>query len=102
MIVPNPIGQVGLWPWLSQFEQDSEKRGVAVAGLWTQGKMVLVDNRLTLTDYGLRPEDPMVYIQTDAPINPGNSGGPLVDTKGWVVPQTITPTLASGLGLSQD
>jgi serine protease Do len=33
----------------------------------------------------LRPEDPMIYIQTDAPINPGNSGGPLVDTSGRVV-----------------
>lgn len=33
----------------------------------------------------LRPEDPMIYIQTDAPINPGNSGGPLVDTKGQVI-----------------
>lgn len=32
-----------------------------------------------------RPEDPVVYIQTDAPINPGNSGGPLVDTEGRVV-----------------
>jgi serine protease Do len=31
------------------------------------------------------PEDPMVYVQTDAPINPGNSGGPLVDTAGRVV-----------------
>jgi serine protease Do len=31
------------------------------------------------------PEDPMVYVQTDAPINPGNSGGPLVDTTGHVV-----------------
>jgi serine protease Do len=30
----------------------------------------------------LRPEDPMIYIQTDAPINPGNSGGPLVDARG--------------------
>ncbi|HSE41184.1 MAG TPA: trypsin-like peptidase domain-containing protein [Acidobacteriota bacterium] len=30
----------------------------------------------------LRTEDPMIYIQTDAPINPGNSGGPLVDTEG--------------------
>ena len=29
-----------------------------------------------------QPEDPMVYIQTDAPINPGNSGGPLVNAKG--------------------
>jgi serine protease Do len=31
------------------------------------------------------PDDPMVYVQTDAPINPGNSGGPLVDTAGRVV-----------------
>jgi serine protease Do len=33
----------------------------------------------------LRPEDPMIYLQTDAPINPGNSGGPLVDTEGRLV-----------------
>ena len=33
----------------------------------------------------LRPEDPMIYVQTDAPINPGNSGGPLVDASGRLV-----------------
>ncbi|MBY0506280.1 MAG: trypsin-like peptidase domain-containing protein [Bryobacteraceae bacterium] len=33
----------------------------------------------------VRPDDPMVYIQTDASINPGNSGGPLIDTEGEVV-----------------
>jgi len=33
----------------------------------------------------LEPDDPMIYIQTDASINPGNSGGPLVDTDGRVV-----------------
>jgi serine protease Do len=33
----------------------------------------------------LTPEDPMIYIQTDAPINPGNSGGPLVDVQGRLV-----------------
>ena len=33
----------------------------------------------------LEPDDPMVYVQTDAPINPGNSGGPLVDTEGRLV-----------------
>ncbi len=33
----------------------------------------------------VRPDDPMIYIQTDASINPGNSGGPLVDTEGQVV-----------------
>jgi len=33
----------------------------------------------------IKPDDPMIYIQTDASINPGNSGGPLVDTSGRVV-----------------
>ena len=96
----------------------------------------------------VKPDDPMIYIQTDAPINPGNSGGPLVNSDGAVMgintfilsqsggsegigfaipsnivkavydqirkeghvhrgriglfAQTITPVLASGLGLPQD
>jgi serine protease Do len=33
----------------------------------------------------IRQNDPMIYIQTDAPINPGNSGGPLVDTNGKII-----------------
>jgi serine protease Do len=33
----------------------------------------------------VRPEDRMIYVQTDASINPGNSGGPLVDVQGRVV-----------------
>jgi serine protease Do len=33
----------------------------------------------------LKLDDPMTYVQTDAPINPGNSGGPLVDSEGQVV-----------------
>jgi len=33
----------------------------------------------------LKPDDPVVYIQTDATINPGNSGGPLISTDGKIV-----------------
>jgi serine protease Do len=33
----------------------------------------------------LKPDDPMIYVQTDASINPGNSGGPLVDAEGRMV-----------------
>ena len=33
----------------------------------------------------LKLDDPLTYVQTDAPINPGNSGGPLVDAEGFVV-----------------
>jgi serine protease Do len=33
----------------------------------------------------IKPDDSMIYIQTDAPINPGNSGGPLVDADGRVM-----------------
>ena len=33
----------------------------------------------------LATDDPLAYVQTDAPINPGNSGGALVDSRGDVV-----------------
>jgi serine protease Do len=37
------------------------------------------------TSRQIKPDDPMIYIQTDASINPGNSGGPLVDIDGIVM-----------------
>jgi serine protease Do len=33
----------------------------------------------------IKPDDPNIYIQTDAPINPGNSGGPLLNPEGQIV-----------------
>ena len=49
-----------------------------------------LDHTLTrgvISAIGRQPEsdNPMVYIQTDAPINPGNSGGPLIDRDGNLV-----------------
>lgn len=40
---------------------------------------------VSAVDRQLSPENPLVFVQTDAAINPGNSGGPLVDTSGEVV-----------------
>ena len=70
---------------------------LADSGDLKQGQLVLafgsplgLDNSVSLGVVSsvarqLDPDNPTIYIQTDAAINPGNSGGPLVDTNGHVV-----------------
>jgi serine protease Do len=40
---------------------------------------------VSATQRVLKHDEPVAYIQTDAPINPGNSGGPLLNVEGRVV-----------------
>ncbi len=74
-------------PFLSLGDSDEIKKGQVVLAF---GSPLGLENSVSMGVVSavarqLRPEDPMIYVQTDAPINPGNSGGPLVDTKGHVV-----------------
>jgi serine protease Do len=74
-------------PYLTFGDSDDLKQGQVVLAL---GNPLGLDNSVSMgvvsaISRQIKPDDPMVYIQTDAPINPGNSGGPLVDTEGHVV-----------------
>jgi serine protease Do len=50
-------------------------------GLQNSVTMGVVSSVARQTD----PDNPFVFIQTDAPINPGNSGGPLINVDGEMV-----------------
>ncbi len=74
-------------PYLEFGDSDSLKQGQLVLAL---GNPLGLDNSVSLGVVSavarqIKPDDPMVYVQTDAPINPGNSGGPLVDADGHVM-----------------
>jgi len=71
-----------------QFADSSQlKQGQVVFAF---GSPLGLENSVTMgvvsaTERQIDPDNPAIYIQTDAPINPGNSGGPLVDVDGKVV-----------------
>ncbi|MEO8663061.1 MAG: trypsin-like peptidase domain-containing protein [Bryobacteraceae bacterium] len=74
-------------PALELGDSDSVEQGELVLAL---GSPLGLENSVSMgvvssTARQLRPEDAMMYLQTDAPINPGNSGGPLVDAAGRVI-----------------
>lgn len=74
-------------PYLAFGNSDELKQGQIVLAL---GNPLGLDNSVSMgvvsaVSRQVKVDDPMVYIQTDAPINPGNSGGPLLDTDGRVV-----------------
>ena len=80
------IQETGL-PHVSLGDSDTLRPGQIVLAF---GSPLGLENSVTMGVVSavarqLQPEDPMVYIQTDASINPGNSGGPLVDSEGNVV-----------------
>jgi serine protease Do len=74
-------------PFLKFGNSDNLKQGQIVLAL---GNPLGLDNSVSMgvvsaVSRQIKGDDPMVYIQTDAPINPGNSGGPLLDADGHVV-----------------
>ena len=74
-------------PFLTFGNSDELRQGQIVLAL---GNPLGLDNSVSMgvvsaVSRQIKGDDPMVYIQTDAPINPGNSGGPLLDADGQVV-----------------
>jgi serine protease Do len=74
-------------PALSIGDSDALRQGQLVFAF---GSPLGLDNSVSMgivsaVGRQLELDDPMVYIQTDAPINPGNSGGALVNAEGRLV-----------------
>jgi len=73
--------------FLSLADSEKVKQGQLVLAL---GNPLGLENSVSMgvvssVTRQLRPDDRVIYLQTDAPINPGNSGGPLVDIDGNVI-----------------
>ena len=80
------VERTGLLP-LTLADSGSLRQGQIVLAI---GNPMALENSVSMgvissAERQLNPDDPAVYIQTDAPINPGNSGGPLVDAQGKLV-----------------
>ena len=74
-------------PYLELGDSDSLRQGQLVMAF---GNPLGLENSVSMgvvSSVGrqIKPDDTMMYIQTDAPINPGNSGGPLVNAEGRVM-----------------
>jgi len=74
------------YPFLAFTDSDQIRQGHFV---FAAGSPFGLDNSITMGVVSsmarqIRPDDPMIYIQTDASINPGNSGGPLLDSDGKI------------------
>jgi serine protease Do len=80
------VDRTGL-PYLNLGNSDDLRQGELVMAfgnpLGLEGSVSM--GVVSSTARQIRPDDPMIYIQTDAPINPGNSGGPLIDAEGRVM-----------------
>lgn len=89
----------GDYPYLKFGDSDNLRPGQLVFAF---GSPLGLENSVSMgiissTARQLKPEDPMIYIQTDAPINPGNSGGPLVNPEGKIVGiNTLNVSLTGG------
>src|SRR5271165_3000873 len=80
------INMTGL-PALALADSSQLRQGQVVFAF---GSPLGLENSVTMgvvsaTARQIDPDNPSIFIQTDAPINPGNSGGPLVDVDGHVV-----------------